>query len=675
MNKQIFDFVGIHYEKTKYDLFSAFIEHSFSLVKENGHIGFMTPMVWMFISSYGKMRNEIINEKSISSLIQLEYSAFEEATVPICTFVLRNYSTDLLGDYIDLTKFVGGANQPIKVKEAISDTTVSYRHFSNQQNFKKVPNSPIAYWLSDKTLEVFEQNPKLGEIAEPRQGMATSDNNRFLRLWTEVDINKVGFNFDNLNKAVESKLKWFPYNKGGDIRKWYGNNEYIVNWENDGEEIKNYASELYKSHTRTIKNIKYYFRKGITYTFISSSKFGVRYSPDGFIFDVAGSTIFPDEEDIHFFTAFLCSSLTYEFLKIQNPTLNFQVGNIKNLPIKRVEDTLIRSKIEQIAKDNISISKVDWDNYESSWDFKKHPLLNYGSNSSIEDAFNDWLLFTKNQFKQLKINEEEINRLFLGVYNLQDEISGEVPEEDVTVRIANREKDIKSFISYAIGCIFGRYSLDEDGLIYAGGEFNIERYKKFKVDKDNILPILPGAYFEDDIVSKVIDFLKESFGEETLTKNLEFIAETLGKKKGETAKETLRRYLLNDFFKDHIQTYKKRPIYWLFTSGKQKAFNCLVYMHRYDRTTLSRIRTDYLHEYQIRLDAEKKDLLSMIEGDYPTKEISNAKKELKALDKKIDELKEYDELLHHMADMQIEIDLDDGVKDNYEKFKGLVAKI
>lgn len=293
----------------------------------------------------------------------------------------------------------------------------------------------------------------------------------------------------------------------------------------------------------------------------------------------------------------------------------------------------------------------------------------------MERVYEIWDKFSNNIFYKIMENEQIINDLLVEEYSLKNDTNFDVLEEDVTIRKANLEREIKSFISYAIGCSFGRYSLDEEGLVYAGGKFDASRYKTFPADADNILPILPGAYFEDDIVARFIDFVKITFSEETLEENLDFIADALGRKKNETARETLRRYFLNDFYKNHVQVYKKRPIYWLFTSGKEKAFNCLIYMHRYDKTTLSRIRTDYLHEVQTRLDAEKVDLLSIINGNSTTKEISSAKKELKSLDKKIDELKAYDELLHHMADMQIEIDLDDGVKVNYEKFKGLVAKI
>jgi type II restriction/modification system DNA methylase subunit YeeA len=630
----------------------------------------------MFISTYELLRKIIINEKDISSLIQLEYSAFEEATVPVCTFTVRNKRLDLFGQYVRLSDFPGAKNQPIKVIEAINNPSVDYRFTAKTSDFNKIPSSPIAYWVSSKVREIFKKAKSMKDFAETRLGMATADNDRFLRMWYEVNFERIGFDFESREQAKNSKLKWFPYNKGGDFRKWYGNNDYVVNWEDDGFEIRNFKDEKTNKIRSHNYNLDYIFKESITWSFISSANFGVRYSKRGFLFDVGGSSLFTDDKYKLYLLSFLCSKLAFELLRTLNPTMNFQPGNISSLPILTTEDKVLMAKIERLSNENIVISKYDWDSFEVSWDFKKHPLLtNQDSSSSIEVAMKNWSLHAQQQFNRLKKNEEDLNSIFIEIYGLQGELSPVVDEDNVTIRRADKLRDIKSFISYGVGCMFGRYSLDEEGLVFAGGKFDPEKYKTFQVDKDNIIPILSGAYFEDDIVSRFIEFVKVTFGEETLEENLEYIADTLGKKEGETAKETIRRYFLNDFFKDHVQTYKKRPIYWLFTSGKQKAFNCLIYMHRYDKTTLSRIRTDYLHPLQIRLDAERKSLLEVIEGGGTAKEISNAKKELKQLDLKIEELKAYDEVLHHMADMQIEIDLDDGVAVNYAKFNGLLAKL
>ncbi|MBT2572527.1 BREX-1 system adenine-specific DNA-methyltransferase PglX [Bacillus sp. ISL-51] len=670
---EVANYLAKYYPDVKSDLFSAFIELSYYSTVNNGQMGFMTPFVWMFISSYEKLRKSIINSKSISSLVQLEYSGFEGATVPICTFTLRNYLSGVAGEYVKLSDFKGAKNQPIKTLEAVKDPSVSYRYSFNQSNFNKIPGSPISFWASENVIKNFGSNEKIETVSETRIGMATANNDRFMRLWYEVPFNNIGLQAESRIKAQESEKKWFPYSKGGPFRKWAGNMEFVVNWENDGYEIRNFKDEKtgrIRSHNY---NLDFIFKQGLTYTAISSSKFACRYMNNS-LFGSGGSGICNiDEENIPLLLAILNSKVTEYLLRLLSSTMNFEVNTVGSLPFIVDER---KQSITQITQDCIYISKNDWDSFETSWNFKKHPLLQHSNGSStIESAYKSWENYSNDQFNQLKTNEEKLNRIIIDIYGLNEEIIPDVDAKDVTIRKADLERDIKSFISYVVGCSFGRYSLDEEGIIYAGGEFDHLRYKTVKADKDNILPILPGAHFEDDIVSRFVNFIRITFGEETLSENLNFVADVLGRKKDETPKETLRRYFLNDFYKDHIKTYSKRPIYWLFTSGKEKAFNCLIYMHRYDKTTLSRIRTDYLHEYQIRLDAEKKDWLNIIDGDSSAKEISNAKKELKSLEKKIDELKAYDELLHHMADMQIEIDLDDGVKVNYEKFKGLVAKI
>ncbi|ARF16732.1 BREX-1 system adenine-specific DNA-methyltransferase PglX [Sporosarcina ureae] len=667
LSKEVTTYLNANYPNVKSDLYSAFMEYSFRSTKPNGQLGFITPFVWMFISSYEHIRNIIVKEKNISSLIQLEYNGFEAAMVPVCLFTLRNYHVDVSGEFIKLSDFTGIENQPIKTLEAVQNPSVSYRYSCKQNQFSKISGSPIAYWVSDKVRTLFENSIKLGEIASPRKGNSTSNNNLFLRLWHEVDINTVNFNKTKIVKEETKINRWFPYNKGGGYRKWYGNNEYLIDWKNDAEEIR-------KIPTAVIANYNYFMKPGLTWSTITSSNFSIRKFGEGFIFDNGGCCLYTDENERNYFLSLLNSSVFKYVLGEINPTLNFQSGEVAKFPVVKTNIETM-SIIDELTNENYLISKKEWDSIETSWDFQKHPLIMYKRETSIESTFKKWKIFMEEEFNQLKLNEEELNRIFIEIYGLQDELEPKVEDKDITIRKADLEQDIKSFISYAIGCSFGRYSLDEDSLIYAGGGFDFSRYQTFPADEDNILPILPGAYFEDDIVTRFIDFVRITFSEETLEENLDFVADAIGRRKNETSREVLRRYFLNDFYKDHLQVYKKRPIYWLFTSGREKAFNCLIYMHRYDKTTLSRIRTDYLHEVQTRLDAEKNDLLEIINGDSTTREINNAKRELKSLDRKIDELKAYDELLHHMADMQIEIDLDDGVKVNYEKFKGLVAKI
>lgn len=666
MSKELSDFLKKNYPDSKSDLFASFMEVDHYL-KTNGFYAAINQHSWMFLTSFEKLRQKVINNKFIDSMLHLGPKAFEEIggeVVQSTAFVLLNSKIKgLKGIYVRLTDDKTAIDKKTKTIDAVQNPSTSHRYSFNQDNFSKIPGSPIAYWITNEFSSNFDNQNLLKEVAKPRKGLDTADNDRFLREWFEVNYLKIGFDFFSREKAKLSNYKWYPLNSGGKFRKWYGNFDKVINWENDGSEIKGFDRAY-------VRNQDYYFREGISWTKISSSKLGVRLAPQGFVFDSAGQTLFPQSNEIYYILGMLCSNVAYEIVKVLNPTMNYQVGDIERIPI--IKSNVYQEKVQKISESSVEISKEDWDAYETSWDFQKSPLI---SGSSLKLAFENWKNICENRFEELKRNEVELNQYFIKIYGLQNEMIPGVDDKDITIRKADLERDIKAFISYAIGCSFGRYSLDEEGLIYAGGEFDSSRYKTFPADEDNILPILSGAYFEDDIVTKFVDFVRVTFSEETLEENLDFIADAIGRKKSETARETIRRYFLTDFYKDHVQTYKKRPIYWLFTSGKEKAFNCLIYMHRYDETTLSRIRTDYLHEVQIRMDAEKKDLLSIIDGDYTTKEISDAKKALKSLDKKIDELKAYDELLHHMADQKITIDLDDGVKHNYELFKGLVAKI
>ncbi|WP_062104453.1 BREX-1 system adenine-specific DNA-methyltransferase PglX [Bacillus niameyensis] len=674
MNKELASFLKQYYPDSKSDLFAAFMEID-QYLKLYGFYAAVNQHSWMFLSSYEKLRGKIIKNKFIDTMLHLGPRAFEEIggeVVQTTAFVMRNLQiTECNGTYLRMVEENTAEEKRKRAIEAVQNPTIPYRYSSNQTDFTKIPGCSLAYWASHQIISLFDEHKTISGIANPRLGMATANNNRFLRLWHEVNWNNTNIRAANRESAQASKCRWFPYNKGGEYRKWYGNIDYIVDWENDGEKIRSFVDDKGKVRSHNY-NLDYIFKPSITWSALSSGSFGSRFSPKGFLFDNSGSSLFTNElDELYIILGYLSTNIVRYIFPLINPTLNYQPGTVGSLPFLSIEEEK-RNEIIQIVKENIIISKNEWDAYEVSWDFKKHPLL-YNQFKTIDSTFREWEQFTENQFNQLKSNEVKLNDIFIELFSLQNAISREVQDKDITIRKADLEQDIKSFISYAIGCSFGRYSLDDDGLIFAGGKINFSRYKTFPVDEDNILPISP--YFDDDIVIKFIDFIGITFGREQLNENLKFIANALDRKKDETARETLRRYFLNDFYKDHVRVYKKHPIYWLFTSGKEKAFNCLIYMHRYDKSTLSRIRTDYLHECQIRLDAEKKDLLHFIESGSRPKEISNANKELKLVNKKIAELKDYDELLHYMADKQIEIDLDDGVKVNYEKFKGLVQKI
>ena len=611
MSSNLKNYIQEHYKSAKSDLFSSFIIRNSLYGDENSYLGFMTPYVWMFISSYEELRKYIIEERDISSLIQFEYSALEEATVPICSFILNNKNTDRLGVYFRLTDFTGGMKvQEKKYLEILNDNLSSYKYHKNAKDFLSIPGSPIAYWISESFSDIFEKGTSLGKIAQVKQGLATSNNNRFLREWYEVNINKTLLTSSSVEESKNSDVKWFPYNKGGEFRKWYGNNDYVVNWEDDGYEIKNVKDENGKLRSRP-QNTDYYFNKSITWSLISSSNIAFRSKPFGHIFDVAGMSCFPKDEDYYYLLGFNNTKIVRHIMKFIAPTLNFQVGDIAKIPI--IFNDKYKEKINSLVEENISESKEDWDSFEASWDFITHPLIEYKTGSGydkdidkwnfrIKDAFETWKSNCDEKFKVLKKNEEELNRIFIDIYGLQDELTPDVEDKDITIRKADKEREIKSLISYAVGCMFGRYSLDQCGLVYAGGDFDKHKYKIFSVDEDNIIPITDEAYFADDIVARFKNFIEIVYGKGTLNENMDFIAETLGKKGTETSEETIRRYFLNDFFNDHVKIYQKRPIYWLFDSGKKNGFKALIYMHRYNENTIPKVRLDYLHRIQTTYD-------------------------------------------------------------------------
>ena len=679
MNGELKEYIINHYKDYSGDLFSVFMYKNFDYCKSNGYSAFMTPFVWMFIKTYEKLREFIINQKSITGLIQMEYSAFEEATVPICCFILKNSRETERGLYFKLSEFKGGMEiQKQKVLEALSNKNCGYFYETSGENFSKIPGSPIAYWVSEKMLSVFEKGIALGEIAKPRQGMATSDNNRFLRLWYEVNKSRIGLNCKSSQEAIETNKKWFPYNKGGEYRKWYGNNDFVVDWENDGKNVKDYAAELYRSYSRTIKNIKFYFKKSITWTMISSSKFGVRFSSEGFIFDIRGSSIFLDDDRLYYILGFLSSTVAWGILKLISPTISFEVGTIALLPMVNNNDK--RFLIDKLVQQNISIAQTDWDSFETSWDFITHPLITFKSGAGyadtptdqwqyrIKDAFQTWESNAEAQFNTLKANEEELNRIFIDIYGLQEELTSEVEEKDVTVRKADLTRDIKSFVSYAVGCMFGRYSLDREGLAYAGGDWDASKYTSFIPDVDNIILLTEDEYFTDDVVNRFVEFVKVVYGEETLEENLDFIAKALGNK-GNTSREVIRNYFIKDFYKDHCKIYQKRPIYWLFDSGKQNGFKAFIYMHRYNADTIGNLRIDYLHRLQKVYESEIARMQDIVDNSNNAKESTAAAKRRDKLVKQLQETKEYDQKIAHLALARTEIDLDDGVKVNYEKIQ------
>ena len=659
MSGELKKYVVKKYKDYSSDLFAVFVKRNFDFTKENGYLGFMTPFVWMFIKSYEKLREYIINNKSIATLVQMEYSAYEEATVPICSFVLKNEHSNALGYYFRLSDFKGGMEvQKQKVLEAINNSNCDFYYEQKIDKFSNIPGSPVAFWVTDSIYSSFRNLKPLVELYDARSGLQTNDNNRFLKLWHEIDVTKFSFN-------REIERKWVPFLKGGEYRKWYGNMNYVVNWENDGKDIKDYAIALYKTPTRTMKSMDKYFLEGFSWSEVSSGKFSVRFTPKGFIFGDVAPTISSKNQSGKLpksLLGFLNSKVAEQFLKILTPTIHFNCGLIQKLPIFNVneENTTINLIVENCIKKSI----YDWDSFETSWNFKTHPLVelrlagasawgDYDPSARISSAYKAWSMVCEERFNQLKANEEELNRIFIDIYGLQDELTPEVEDKDVTVRKADLVRDIKSFISYAVGCMFGRYSLDVEGLAYAGGEWDSSKYTTFIPDADDIIPICDEEYFEDDIESRFIEFVSVVYGSDTLEENLKFIADALGGKG--TPREVLRNYFLNDFFKDHCNTYQvtgsgKRPIYWLFDSGKKNGFKALVYIHRYTPDLIARMRTGYIHPQQARYRTQIELLQEQIDMAGSTSEKVKLSKQLKKINEQLLELNKYEEIVHHWAD-------------------------
>lgn len=664
--KNLKDFAKKNYKDYSKDLFSMFIYRNFGFCIKDGYCGFLTPFNWMFIKNHEQLRKYIITNKCLSSLIQLEYNSFTEiAMVPVGTFILYNSSfknVNYIGTYLKLSEFKGNMDvQKEKVVNSLKSST-NYKFNISQNNFLKTPNYQIIFWEDKYLIDSFNKYPPLSKYAKPSRGLSTFNDNKFLRFWFEPTFKSINFNCSTLEDSINSKKKWFPYNKGGSYRKWYGNNEYVVNFYNFGEDIK-------QTGKGSFSNSDYYFSKGLTWSRISSRYFGVRYHDNGFIIGDAGpSVIVINDNYIFYMLGILLSQFSLRIISSLNESMTFQVGDLNRIPILVKEEK--KKEIEELVKLNIEISKKDWDENEISWDYIKHFSLKSNSNN-LKDIYGEYVNFKENEFIKMKNNEIKLNKIIYNLYNITEEF--EIKDDDITLNKMNKTDFIKSFISYAIGCMFGRYSLDNEGLQFAGGEFNINNYNKFIPDDDNIIPVLDTAYFDDDIVGYFTKFVETCFGKETLEENLDFIAGALSKSK-KPSREIIRQYLLKNFFNDHKRTYKKCPIYWQFSSGKHNGFNCLVYMHRYEPSLVARIRTDYLHKTQKAIEQRIVNNDNIINNSTSKQEVANATKEKAKLQKQLKETQEYDEVLAHIANQNIEIDLDDGVKVNYAKFQNIEIK-
>lgn len=705
------NFVKKNYPDSKADLFAVFIERCGEILKKNGYQAMITQHSWMFLTSYEKLRMKL-QQKTIINMAHLGARAFEEIAgevVQTASFVL---SKRKINNYIaSCSRLVEASSQSKKEELYLQKKEIYY---SRQENYEKIQGAPIAYWVSENIINAFDADKLLKDVVTASVGIQTGDNEKFIHLWWEVKKENINYGAMSIEDSYQDK-KWFPYNKGGEYRKWYGNDATVIDWKNDGEDIirnSQITGHHYQQYAEELK-----FKPLVTWSRISTGAPAFRIKKYGYLSDMAGFSMFSSTIDLKLIVAFCNSVVAKKFLEFLAPTLNYMIGPVTSMPIKSFDKN--KEGILNEVNSAIKISKEDWDLFETSWDFKRHPLISVISQNRIlfdditevdlAECYTCWENECNERFNQLKANEEELNRIFIDIYGLQDELTSEVEDKDVTVRKADLQRDIKSLVSYAVGCMFGRYSLDEEGLVLAGqpfkshffeasaprcwtgfagapgasvpiGEFYYktdEGVKKctYNPDKDNIIPICDEEYFSDDIVSRFCEWVKIVYGEKSLETNLDFIAKALGNK-GNTSREVIRNYFLNDFFKDHCNTYSvtgsgKRPIYWLFDSGKQNGFKALIYMHRYDADTVGRVRTDYLHKAQKYVETAMQSAQYTIDNATSASEKSKATKAVAKYTKQLVEMKIYDEAIAHVANQRIEIDLDDGVKVNYAKFQGV----
>ena len=661
MSPKLNNYVKNNYPGARSDLAMVMFEAiGKNLSKANGAISLVTTTSWMFISSFEEVRNYVVKNLDFQSIVDFGTELFEGKIghLPIVAWSNINRHSGRKFNAIRLEEYCY-AKRDSKQDEFFNKDNY---YAADESWFELIEGNPLCYWISDSQIKAFQENPAFVTISPPRTGMMTTNNKLFLREWYEVDVSRISFDSGSIEESVQSRKRWFPYNKGGDFQKWYGNRDLVVNWENAGRDIC-------AAGMTSFRGKDFFFRKGLTWTIFGYDNFAVRYSPTGAIFDIGGTSTFPPEKYLLYILGYLNSKVASDFITLINPTVNIQNGDIKRLPI--IIDDEIISKVEAIVNENVDLVRHYYDDNEISWDFSSNPLLKYHK-ASIEEAYNDYYSDGMKSFIRLKENEEELNRIFACLYGVEETTQIEVSEKKISIRIDDPIMAIKKYISYAVGCMFGRYSLDESGLVYAGGIFDSERYVSYRADKDNIIPVSEDEYFTDDILNLFVEFLKVSFGEQMLEENLDYVAKVLGG--NGSSRDVIRNYFISDFYADHIKMYQKAPIYWLYDSGKKNGFKCLIYMHRYQPDTIARIRTDYVHEQQSRYRTALADLEQRI-NSASTSERVKLNKQLKTIQDQAEELRKYEEKIHHLADQMISIDLDDGVKENYAKFQDVLAKI
>ncbi len=671
MSNKLSAFIKKNYPDSKADLFSVFIERINSFVLNNYSSAMITMESWMFLSSFEKLRDKIISNKTIINMVHMPYLGkggtslginFGTSALVMLSTAIQEYSAQ----YEYIVYYETDSNGvPIQFP-TINDRWCTAR----QSNYKKIPGHPISYWGNDTLANAFYEGKSIEELGASRSGMQTGDNDKFLRLWFEVDYANIKFDANQDTDLCEVKEKWYPQPKGGAFRKWYGNLDYVVNFQCNGRDLRNFTG------TSIIKNPQYYFKEGVSWSHTTSKAFSGRYMPEGCIFNVEAPTFYPNEKKyLYYVLGFVNTKILDQLFGLISQTMHYMAGDMAKIPVIVTQDQQVFDEVSSISKDCIMIAKQDWDEFETSWDFVRHPLVQ--NVASIKEAYENWKNVRIKRFNRIKENEERLNQIFIDIYQIKEGITPNVDDDNITMSIPDITDDIKSFISYAVGCMMGRYSLNEDGLIYSGGKWEESKYITFPADKDGILPICDDEYFDDDITGLFINFVETVYGTPTLEENLKFIAEAIGGKG--SPRQVIRNYFINDFYTDHCATYSvtgsgKRPIYWLFDSGKKNGFKCLVYMHRYKPDTVARIRTDYVHEQQSRYRTAITGLERQI-ADASTSERVRLNKRLSTLKDQAEEIFKYEEKIHHLADQMISIDLDDGVKHNYEIFKDVLAKI
>jgi len=660
MNGVLKEYAKTTFSDSKSDLFAMFIERGFGWCKPTGFNSMVTMQSWMFLSSYEDMRAKLLQQRTLSCMVHMGNGVMGIAFGTAATVMLNGHVFNYAGS------FSYCENEDIQEAERPKEFPIHNERLKNARpdDLKKIPGSPIAYWITPSMLRNFSF-AAIGSRAAFCAGMSTGDNPRFQRYWFEVSVARTAF--PKKERDDFSQLRWFPCNSGGSFRKWYGNNEIVVDWENNGGRIKGFKGSA-------VRNEVTYFKEGLTYSKVSSGRFAARYKDRGFVYDDTGRSVFCESEsDLYVLLGLLCSEVVYQYLLLLAPTMSFTSIELARIPMAPIDPRAIIENVKSL----VEIARSDWDSKEVSWDFRSLPLIDV-LDDFLSRAWERYDQDTKGMVRRAIQLEQDNNRIFVSAYGLSDEISPLVPEDQITLARADREKDSQRLISYAIGCMMGRYSLDEPGLIYAhAGNFGFDatRYKNFPADADGIIPITDELWFEDDAANRIREFMLVVCPASAVDQNMAWLAECLGTKGNETPDETIRRYLASSFFKDHLQTYKKRPIYWLFSSGKQGAFQALVYLHRYHEGTLARLRAEYV----VPLTGKMQSRIEVLEKDKDAVTSTAARnkiaKQIEALKKKHVELLAYDEKLRHYADMRINLDLDDGVKVNYGKFGDLLAEV